>query len=387
MMGIPFRTALTLANIFVFTCAGVYLYYWGESLFANKTWAPSVKKQIMLALILFCFYMALMPFYPGTQICYYVSDFFDAILQHFFRSAGFLFLPLAIILYIKRTIEIKNVPPVKQQVIIIASIFIFLISTHVAMRLLIGDIKGNALIWTFLFSLFISAMLSMIYLTITYTQLALKRKQFEKELEISRLNELKTKAELEALQAKINPHFLYNTLNSIAELSVSQGLKARNMTIALADLFRYSLNKRSEAEITIEQEIEMVENYLLIEKIRFEDKLDVVFDIDDSARLLLIPKFILQPLVENAIKHGTRDPDVKRAIQVTIRADAKTLDITIGDNGGPFPENIQMGYGLKNMSDKMTWLYPGNHTIYFENLPRKQVVISITNPLKNGAVI
>ena len=95
--------------------------------------------------------------------------------------------------------------------------------------------------------LLIAGLISAMYLNISYATAAHKRARMEKELEISKLGALKTKAELEALQAKINPHFLYNTLNSIAELSVHQGMKARvKMTIALAELFRYSLNKQNE---------------------------------------------------------------------------------------------------------------------------------------------
>lgn len=384
-MSVPLRTGLSLANVFIFSSAGVYLYYWGDSLF--KKIAPWISKPVSLALILFCFYMALMPFYPGTADCYYVSEFFYDDLTHVLRSPGFVFLPLIIILYIKRSIEVRNVDPARQHVIIIVSIFIFTIASHVIMRLLLGDIRGNAIPWVFIFSLFVSAMLAMVYLTVTYTEIASRRKQFEKDLEISLLNELKTKAELEALQAKINPHFLYNTLNSIAELSVSQGLKAREMTIALADVFRYSLNKRSEAGIAVEEEIEMVQSYLLIEKIRFEEKLDVSFDIADEVKRLIIPKFILQPIVENAIKHGVKGADVKREIKIIAGLGAGTMHIIIRDNGGPFPENIHMGFGLKNVSDKMAWFYPGSHSIYFENSPYKQVVITVTNPLSNAAGI
>lgn len=387
MMSVPLRTALTLSNIFVFTCAAVFLYYKLDSIKLSRRLPEWVQKQLALSLVFLCIYMTLMPFYPGVRPCYTVADFFGCVLLHFERSVVLVFLPGLIILNIRRWLEIRNVSLVNQHVTIIGAIFIMLTAINVFMRVYIGNVQGVALAWSFLFSMFISAMLSVLYLTLTHAKLAAKRKQFEKELQISRLNELKSKAELEALQAKINPHFLYNTLNSIAELSVSQGVKAREMTIALADLFRYSLNKRSESEVTIEEEIEMVENYLLIEKIRFEDKLAVEIIVAADVRQLIIPKFILQPIVENAIKHGIKDPDIKRVIRIIIGGDNQMLNVSVSDNGAPFPENIQMGYGLKNMTDKMAWLYPGRHTIFFENSPLKQVLISVTNPLKNAAVI
>ena len=130
----------------------------------------------------------------------------------------------------------------------------------------------------------------------------------EKELELSRLRELKTKAELDALHSKVNPHFLYNALNSIADLSITDGKKARKMTVALADLFRYSINYSNNNYSTVKEEVEMTEVYLQIEKIRFEDKLNYTVNVDDELGHYLVPRFILQPLVENAVKHGLKAP-------------------------------------------------------------------------------
>jgi LytS/YehU family sensor histidine kinase len=236
-------------------------------------------------------------------------------------------------------------------------------------------------------SLLFSGIVSALYLNITYANLAEKRLRFERELEISKLNELKTKAELDALQAKVNPHFLYNTLNSIAELSLHQGAKARQMTIALAELFRYSLNKQNETMIALEDEVEMVENYLMIEKIRFEDKLEISIEMDDAVKQVKVPKFILQPLVENAVKHGLKEPNKKGGIKITITGAANHIDLVIFDNGEPFPEDIQIGYGLKSVMDKLNLFYPDKHAIYFENEPVKQVTIAITHTVKNAQLI
>jgi LytS/YehU family sensor histidine kinase len=241
--------------------------------------------------------------------------------------------------------------------------------------------RAPTITYTFMVSLLFSGIVSIAYLNISYARLAEKRLRFERELEISRLSEQKTKAELEALQAKVNPHFLYNTLNSIAELSLHQGSKARQMTIALAELFRYSLNKKNETLITVEEEVEMVENYLMIEKIRFEDKLEVSIEVDEGARRAKVPKFILQPLVENAVIHGLRDPDKMGVIRVVIRRHDGRLEFRIYDNGSPFPEDIQVGYGLKSVMDKLALFYPRGHTLCFENEPRKQVNISLTDNL------
>src|SRR4029079_2217329 len=136
-----------------------------------------------------------------------------------------------------------------------------------------------------------------------YVNIERKRKLSEKELELSKLQALKTKAELDTLHSKVNPHFLYNALNSIADLSITDGKKARKMTIALADLFRYSINYSNNNFTTVKEELEMTEIYLQIEKIRFEDQLRYHISADDSLYHYLVPRFVLQPLVENAVKH------------------------------------------------------------------------------------
>jgi len=384
-MYIPFKTAVVLSNIFIFSSLGIYLFYRSEILFSGLNINSFNRRRLAICCIFLCFYMAIMSFYP----CYNGFDTFREYLvclgYHFLRSAFFVFLPVFLVMYIERWLEGRNIQFLQRHLIIILFIFIFLTSTNIWMALLIPVDHRNATItYTFLVSLLFSGIVSAVYLNFSYANLAAKRLRFERELEISRLNELKTKAELDALQAKINPHFLYNTLNSIAELSLHQGGKARQMTIALADLFRYSLNKKNETVIAIEDEVEMVDNYLMIEKIRFEDKLDISIDVDEAVKHIKVPKFILQPLVENAVKHGLREPDQKGIIKIAIKGGAEKIDITIYDNGSPFPEDIQIGYGLKSVMDKLALFYPDKHTIYFENEPLKQVTISITEPVAHA---
>jgi len=384
-MNIPFATAMELTNIFIFSSLGIYLNYRSEILFSGLNLSPFNRRRLAVCCIFLCFYMALMPWYP----CYNNFTTFREYLVcsgfHLLRSAFFVFLPVLAILYIERWLRGQNTAFLKTHLIVIGLIFIFLTSTNIWMALLIPPEHRTATItYTFLMSLLLSGIVSAIYINIGYANLAEKRLRFERELEISRLNEQKTKAELEALQAKVNPHFLYNTLNSIAELSLHQGAKARKMTIALAELFRYSLNKKNETLITVGDEVEMVENYLMIEKIRFEDKLEVSIEMDEAARGLKVPKFILQPLVENAVKHGLKEPDKKGVISIVIKSKDGKIDVTIYDNGSPFPEELQTGYGLKSVMDKLTLFYPGEHTIFFENEPLKKVTISMTKILAHA---
>jgi two-component system LytT family sensor kinase len=379
MMKIPFDTAVELSNIFVFSSLGIYLNYRSEILFGGLNLSRFNRRRLAVCSIFLCFYMALAPLYPCYNNFNTFSQYLSCTGFHLLRSTFFVFLPVFVIMYIERWLEGRNIKFLKRYLIVTFFIFIFLTSTNIWMALLISPEHRTATVtYTFLVSLLFSGIVSAVYINTAYARLAEKRQRFERELEISRLNEQKTKAELEALQAKVNPHFLYNTLNSIAELSLHQGAKARQMTLALAELFRYSLNKKNETMIAVEDEVEMVENYLMIEKIRFEDKLEVSIEVDKGAKHIKVPKFILQPLVENAVKHGLREPDKKGIIKIVIKSDGGKVDVMIYDNGLPFPEDIKLGYGLKSVMDKLTLFYPGEHTIYFENNPLKQVTISMT---------
>lgn len=379
-MHLPWKTAIILSNIFVFSSLGIYLNFRSKILFSGLRISNFNRRRLAVCCVFLCFYMAVMSWYPCYNSFTTFSGYLVCAGLHFLRSSLFVFLPVCVILYIERWLEGRNISFLQRHLIVALFIFLFLMSTNVWMAFLIPpEERAQTITYTFVVSLLFSGIISTAYLNISYANLAERRQRFERELEISRLNEQKTKAELEALQAKINPHFLYNTLNSIAELSLHQGAKARQMTIALADLFRYSLNKKNETLITVQEEVAMVENYLMIEKIRFEDKLEVAIEVEEAARLISIPKFILQPLVENAVKHGLKAPDKKGLIRIIIRNTDGKLDIMIYDNGRPFPEDIRIGYGLKSVMDKLTLFYPGRHTIFFENRPQKQVTISMTN--------
>ena len=126
----------------------------------------------------------------------------------------------------------------------------------------------------------------------------------ENETKLSKLRELKSKAELNALHSRINPHFLYNSLNSIAGLAHDDADKTEHMALSLSKLFRYSINKEKSDWTTFKEELEMVRIYLDVEKVRFDDRLSYLVEIPKELEEQQIPRFIIQPLVENAVKHG-----------------------------------------------------------------------------------
>lgn len=198
-----------------------------------------------------------------------------------------------------------------------------------------------------------------------------------KELENIRLREKLTQAQLDALHAKINPHFLYNALNSIAGLALTDGPKTRKMAISLSKFFRYSINREQSSLVTAGEELKMIETYLEIEKIRFEDQLNYEIIIQPGLEEIKIPRFIMQPLVENCVKHGLKGDKMGVTIRIQVENDGNKLVLSIQDNGKPFTENLEPGYGLKSVYDKLDLLFPEKYEVALFNAPLKQVRIQI----------
>lgn len=206
----------------------------------------------------------------------------------------------------------------------------------------------------------------------------LTRKMSEQEYQLLNLEKLKTRAELDALQAKINPHFLYNALNSIASLVHEDPDKAEEMTLLLSKLFRYSTGRDGELFSTLADELEMVRTYLQVEQVRFGNRLSFSVDVSDPAlNDLKLPQFLLQPIVENAIKHGIAKRADTGRIDVRIYKKNSQLQLCVHDNGPVFPDNMNGGYGLRSIQDKLKLLYGDDASIELQNWPMKQVLLSI----------
>ncbi|MDO3695236.1 histidine kinase [Wenyingzhuangia sp. chi5] len=200
----------------------------------------------------------------------------------------------------------------------------------------------------------------------------------EKDVELSKLKEANTQSELKLLQSHINPHFLYNALNSIAGLAHSNPDKTEKMALSLSNLFRYSINKKGQKMSTVKEEVLMVENYLEIEKIRFGDRLKFTLNIDETLENEEIPMYILQPLVENAIKHGISEIRGEGLITLEIKKELANLLIIVSDNGPSFPNGLVSGHGLQTVYDLLRLSYGDKASLKWENTPVKQISISIT---------
>lgn len=207
----------------------------------------------------------------------------------------------------------------------------------------------------------------------------LSRKISEQEYQLLNLEKLKTRAELSALQAKINPHFLYNSLNSIASLVHGDPGKAEEMTVLLSKLFRYTTGRSNDDYFdTIDNELEMVRTYLQIEQVRFGDRLQFEVQVDDpTLSELTIPKFLLQPIVENAVKHGISKLPEQGKIRIRIFEQENRLNLCVLDNGPVFQESLSSGYGLRSIREKLQLLYQADASVQMRNEPTKQVCIQI----------
>ncbi len=196
-----------------------------------------------------------------------------------------------------------------------------------------------------------------------------------KELELTQLKELKTKADLEALQAKINPHFLYNSLNSIANAIEDEPQKAKQMTLLLSKFFRFTTNSQSQYYWTLNEELDLVRTYLSIEKIRFGDRLNFsIPELESDLSACLIPRFLIQPLVENAIKHGISKIAAKGLMGIQVSPENDFIALKIYDNGIPFQSGFQQGYGLRSVNEKIKLL--GGENATFEVFNKSDVSIS-----------
>jgi two-component system sensor histidine kinase AlgZ len=192
-------------------------------------------------------------------------------------------------------------------------------------------------------------------------------------------------AELQVLRTQINPHFLFNSLNSISALTTIDAAGARNMTIELAQFFRQTLALSEKQKITLAEEVALCNHFLSIEKIRFGKKLQVDLAIDPDSTLCLLPPMLLQPLLENAIKHGIRDLVDGGTIVVTSKVREPWLYIAIENPIDAQSKNLAQGTGtgLKNLQARMLSLYAEKSRVEWR-VENAMFRIEITLPLEQA---
>ena len=198
-----------------------------------------------------------------------------------------------------------------------------------------------------------------------------------------RATALATEAELAMLRYQVNPHFLFNSLNSLRALIDENPAAARTMVTQLAELFRHSL-RTTRDELTVGDELTAIRNYLDIQKIRFDDGLDTELEVDDHAARTSLAGFLIHPLVENAVKYGLETSDRPLRVRVRVRREAARLDVLVTNTGRWLDDGAARGAGtgtgLRNLRARLAHLYPGRHTLEIgaaDGLVRAHLVLEL----------
>jgi hypothetical protein len=190
----------------------------------------------------------------------------------------------------------------------------------------------------------------------------------EQDIKIKKANELAHSAQLQMLRYQLNPHFLFNSLNSIRALVEEDKKKAKSMITELSEFLRYSLVSRNFSDVPLRDELEAMQHYFAIEKTRYEEKLEVKFNIDPEANDFPVLSFLLHPVFENAIKYGMKSS--KLPLKVVLNAEVKDSGLIIRiSNTGKWlePEILQKnsagtGTGLNNVRQRLANAFPNKHT-------------------------
>ncbi|WP_233078300.1 sensor histidine kinase [Rheinheimera soli] len=199
---------------------------------------------------------------------------------------------------------------------------------------------------------------------------------------------LAKEAQLKMLRYQLNPHFMFNSINAICTLILKQDNQhAVSMLEKLCDLLRYSLYTDPLAKVTVAEEIQILQTYFDVEQCRFRNKLNVSIVADDDVKGLLMPSLLLQPLAENALKHGMRMSQQSYAITVSFSQQNGQLQIRMLDNGSGFAEQPETGstgpstgIGLHNCEERIALIYPGQSSFSFGNRAEDGAWIQINIP-------
>ena len=216
-----------------------------------------------------------------------------------------------------------------------------------------------------------------------------RREASEREIASARLAQHLTHARLESLQAQIRPHFLFNTLNALAVLARKGDGAAVDRAIGdLGELLRASFDAPGRPEITLGEELEFLERYLHLQRIRFPDRLDVEWRIADETRPARVPALLVQPLVENALEHGLSTARGGR-VRVAARRDGDTLEIEVADDGPGFGTRAQGtadGLGLANTRERLSLLYGARGSLECGDRPGGGGMVRIRIPWRVGGM-
>jgi len=212
------------------------------------------------------------------------------------------------------------------------------------------------------------------------------RRYREREQQAALLEARLNEARLRSLQAQLQPHFLFNTLNGIATLLRRDPATAEEMLLSLSELLRISLSSSHRQEIPLREEMDFLGRYLAIQRMRFGERLQVVEAVEPAALDCLVPALLLQPLVENAIRHGLEPSGQPGQLRIAGSRDRSWLRLTIEDNGVGLRSGAahREGVGLTNVRERLATLHAGAHEFEIAARPEGGVVVKIKLPAKEA---
>ena len=262
---------------------------------------------------------------------------------------------------------------------------------YVVLRSLVGQVHGllidepvsfadvfrPLLVRTFPFNLLIYGVIIAASHAVDYY-----RKYHERTVHALELEKHLADARLQALLRQLKPHFLFNTLNGIASLMHTDVHAADRMLVRLAELLRIVMSHPGQPLTKLRDEITFIEKYLEIERIRFRDRLSVAINVDPAALEAQVPSLILQPLVENAIRHGVEPHARAGRVELTARREPGAVVLIVRDNGAGEPAGgfQREGIGLGNTRARLQELYGGRHRFELANHPEGGLVVTLTLP-------
>ncbi|HEX9963146.1 MAG TPA: histidine kinase [Pyrinomonadaceae bacterium] len=214
-----------------------------------------------------------------------------------------------------------------------------------------------------------------------------ERRAAQLEIAAAQLAAQLAQSQLDALKMQLHPHFLFNTLNTISVLMQDDVSAANRMLIRLSELLRVALNSEKAQEVSLRQELEFLRGYLEIEQTRFQDRLHVDFDVDAETLDSLVPNLILQPLVENAIKHGIAPRAEAGTIRVEARRQNGHVELSVRDDGSGLSEskNHSNGIGLANTRARLEKLYGAEHSFEINSPAAGGLEVRVTIPFRSSA--
>jgi sensor histidine kinase YesM len=212
----------------------------------------------------------------------------------------------------------------------------------------------------------------------SFQEKELKASQLKAELAEARLEA--AQSQLQALRAQLHPHFLFNTLNSISALLEEDAEAADEMIARLGNFLRMTLDSSAAQQVTLAQELEFLGCYLDIERVRFQDRLSVAIDIEPQSLAARVPNLVLQPIVENAIRHAIAPRFAPGVIEIRARESDSRLLIQVKDDGPGLDENFREGIGLANTRARLERLYGQSHRFEMKNAAEGGLIVEVEIP-------